>query len=144
MQRAYSDIEIFNGISDQRRAYFTGVTVSCGSRSTCMCSISRQNEARRSYGSMLSATHLYSTISVNMLTHLTWNHHPLWLTSWHPVWSDTMPVDINARWTKDWLSTHYSQDEYVRRSMWPSIQHSIVYHFADAMQNIQNISRRVS
>lgn len=41
---------ISDGISDQRRAYLTGVTCSCGSRSTCMCSIIRQKDARRSKG----------------------------------------------------------------------------------------------
>ena len=46
----YSSMAILEGISDQRRAYLTGVTCSWGSRSTCMCSIMRQKEARRSKG----------------------------------------------------------------------------------------------
>lgn len=46
------------GISDHSRAYFTGFTCSWGSRSTCMCSIRRQKEARKSGGSDSSAIHL--------------------------------------------------------------------------------------
>jgi len=56
------------GMSDQSRAYLTGVTVSCGSRSTCMCSISRQKEARNSHGSMLSATHLHHRTHIMPMT----------------------------------------------------------------------------
>lgn len=46
--QAHSSMAISEGISDQRRAYFTGVTCSWGSRSTCMCSMSRQKDALRS------------------------------------------------------------------------------------------------
>ena len=46
------------GISDHSLAYLTGVTGSCGSRSMCMWSIKRQNAARRSHDSSLSAIHL--------------------------------------------------------------------------------------
>ncbi len=46
----YSSMAICDGISDHSRAYLTGVTCSWGSRSTCMCSIMRQNEALRSKG----------------------------------------------------------------------------------------------
>lgn len=50
----YSSIAISEGISDHRRAYFTGVTCSWGSRSTCIWSISRQKDALRSYGKFSS------------------------------------------------------------------------------------------
>ncbi len=50
----HSSMEMTVGISLQRRAYLTGVTVSCGSRSTCMCSMRRQKDARSSYGSISS------------------------------------------------------------------------------------------
>ena len=60
-KRTHSAMEISDGISDHRRAYLTGVTVSCGSRSTCMCNMSRQNEARISIDRQLSDTHLHST-----------------------------------------------------------------------------------
>lgn len=53
----HSSIAISEGISDHNRAYFTGVTCSWGSRSTCMCSISRQKEALRSYGRFSSDMH---------------------------------------------------------------------------------------
>lgn len=36
----------------------TGVTGSCGSRSTCKCNMSRQNDARKSYGTVSSDMHL--------------------------------------------------------------------------------------
>jgi len=71
----YSEIETSDGMSDQSRAYWTGVTVSCGSRSTCMCNIRRQNEARRSNGNISSATHLYSilhNITLNAPSILKW------------------------------------------------------------------------
>lgn len=45
------------GISVQRRANLTGVTSSCGSRSTWACSMRRQKEARRSKGSVSSIMH---------------------------------------------------------------------------------------
>ena len=53
-----SSMEMTVGISLHSLAYLTGVTVSWGSRSTCMCSISRQNEARNSYGNISSDIHL--------------------------------------------------------------------------------------
>lgn len=56
--KSHSLMQISVGISDQRRAYLTGLTCSCGSRSTCMWSIRRQNDARRSAGSDSSAIHL--------------------------------------------------------------------------------------
>lgn len=46
------------GISDHSLAYLTGVTGSWGSRSMCMCSMSRQKAALRSHGNSLSAIHL--------------------------------------------------------------------------------------
>ncbi len=46
------------GISYHSRAYFTGVTVSWGSRSTCICSMSRQKDALSSYGRTSSDIHL--------------------------------------------------------------------------------------
>lgn len=55
---AYSSMDIFEGISDQSLAYLTGVTGSCGSRSTCKCNISRQNDARKSCGTVSSDIHL--------------------------------------------------------------------------------------
>lgn len=51
-------MEMTVGISDHNLAYFTGVTVSCGSRSTCICNISRQNEALNSKGRVSSDIHL--------------------------------------------------------------------------------------
>lgn len=48
--KTHSSMAIFEGISDQRRAYLTGVTCSWGSRSTCMCNIRRQKEALKSKG----------------------------------------------------------------------------------------------
>ena len=57
-QATHSLMQVSVGISDQRRAYLTGLTCSWGSRSTCMCSIRRQNDARRSGGSDSSAMHL--------------------------------------------------------------------------------------
>ena len=45
------------GISVQRRANLTGVTSSCGSRSTWAWSMRRQKEARRSKGSVSSIMH---------------------------------------------------------------------------------------
>lgn len=50
MRQTHSSIVILEGISDQRRAYLTGVTCSWGSRSTCMCNIRRQKDARKSKG----------------------------------------------------------------------------------------------
>lgn len=45
-------------MSDHNRAYFTGVICSCGSLSTCICSINRQKAALKSKGRFSSAIHL--------------------------------------------------------------------------------------
>ena len=55
------------GISDHSLAYLTGVTDSCGSRSMCMCNISRQKAARRSHDSILSAIHLRMSFTSSCL-----------------------------------------------------------------------------
>ena len=69
-------MEICVGISDQSRAYFTGLIISWGSRSTCIWSISLQKEARRSKGNIPSDIHLYRQIvSIDKeKDQTTWNH----------------------------------------------------------------------
>ena len=76
----YSAMEMTDGISDQSRAYLTGVTVSCGSRSTCICNIRRQKDARRSMGSRPSATHLHIMNMHNNIIHMQHNTARLKLT----------------------------------------------------------------
>ena len=61
-----SSMEMTVGISLHSLAYLTGVTVSWGSRSTCMCSIKRQNEARNSYGNISSDIHLSTEWSLSI------------------------------------------------------------------------------
>lgn len=93
-----SSMESCLGISDQRRAYLTGVTGSCGSRSTCMCSSSRQNEARNSYGNASSAMHLqhisvHTSVFAKQFVHIFPNFdrnliisgHSAPVSDWHPA-----------------------------------------------------------
>lgn len=62
-------MDIFDGISDHSLAYLTGVTGSCGSRSTWRCSISLQNDARNSYGTLSSAMHLKAQKNISSSLH---------------------------------------------------------------------------
>lgn len=67
-KRTYSSIEMTVGISDHSLAYLTGVTVSWGSRSTCMCIIRRQKEALNSNGRVSSDIHLHKSSNAQIIT----------------------------------------------------------------------------
>lgn len=76
-------MDTFDGISDQSRAYLTGVTCSWGSRSTCKCNIRRQNDARKSYGTISSAIHLQNGKRITKTAYT--NRNPLTSKSnWYP------------------------------------------------------------
>jgi len=129
-------MEMTKGISDHSRAYLTGVTVSCGSRSTCMCNIRRQNDARRSNGKLSSDMHLTSytlqirnynlnyeklvqinrnlvalSSQVNNIYVVYSNLKIIWLSAAEITWE----LDLHPTEMKDcWLPSTVDQDTYER------------------------------